>query len=136
MKLSKHIIDIDRAVIALLRSQKSGYHNGRWIQSDLPRECPRTSIPVIVPQQPTNQVNTPLSNKITLLQLAAFEATYYHSKTPIISLDVFPLILDTGGQYLSQFSSPHDTCPVLEDKGNRFLSRCGGDRKSRIFIPQ
>jgi len=63
---------------------------------DLPRSRSTGILPVIPTQYPAHQVPQLTSAaKEKLLLLAAFEATYHDSKTPI-SLDIVPLIIDTG----------------------------------------
>jgi hypothetical protein len=129
MKLADNIIAIDRAFAALLSSiddlehdQAITRHNfGTRIRRDLPRNRHYSVMPRMVPTYPPLTSSTTLQNKERLLQLAAFEATYYNNMTPI-SPDMVPLIIDTGASitvtpYSTDFITPIKPVQSIEIKG-------------------
>jgi hypothetical protein len=61
----------------------------------LPRERPHPTIPIPVKEYDPMESVTPFAAKEKMVQLAAFQSTFHGSVTPF-SLDMVPLILDTG----------------------------------------
>lgn len=129
MKLSDHIININLAFEALLSSfdELEQEHLitrdnfGRRVRRDLQRDRSITTVPRIVPTYPPQTPSTTIPNKECLLQLAAFEATYYNNITPI-SPDMVPLVIDTGASitvtpYSTDFISPIRPIQSVEIKG-------------------
>ncbi len=88
MKLSNDIIAIERAFDELISSIEHLDHpshnsnHGRRIRSDLPRDRLLSDIPIIPTQYTPLTTSNTHNNKLLLLKLAAFEATYHDSLTP------------------------------------------------------
>jgi hypothetical protein len=61
----------------------------------LPRQRPHPTIPIPVKEYDPMESVTPFAAKEKMVQLAAFQSTFHGSVTPF-SLDIVPLILDTG----------------------------------------
>ncbi len=78
-------------------------------------------MPVIAPQFDPLVHSCSTDSKLSLIKLAAFEATYQDSVTPL-SPDMFPLVLDTGARitvtpYRTDFTSPILPVQRTEIKG-------------------
>jgi hypothetical protein len=102
MKLSEHLVELERALTLLLSSTSTDLdtinRDQRYcirIRRDLPLHRP----PNIVPQLATTfdplRQSCTTENKFMLIKLAAFEATYHDNVTPI-SPDTVPLVIDSG----------------------------------------
>ena len=130
MKLGEQFTQIDAAFASLMASIEDIYqdqspasgiiHNTR-IRRDLPLNRSLSSVPCILPQYPDLNSTTAQVNKLHLLRLAAFEATYATNKTPI-SPDSYPIILDTGASisvtpYKTDFVSQITPVQSLEIQG-------------------
>jgi hypothetical protein len=103
MKLSMRDIDIERAFADLLSSFndidpindfRRAIQDVR-VRRDLARSRHLNVIPRIIPTYTPQETTIPIKNKEKLLLLAAFEAAYHHSPTPITP-DMVPIIIDTG----------------------------------------
>jgi len=130
MKLGEQYTQIDQifdsltaAVEALEEDVVSSNHSsdGRRIRRDIPAQRPRSVIPRIIPQDPPTTPFPDPPDKLPLLRIAAFEATYASNKTPI-SPDCYPLILDTGASisvtpYITDFVSDIRPVQSLEIQG-------------------
>jgi hypothetical protein len=129
MKLSDHIVELERAYNDLLYELQHSNHQDQVNFTYTPR-CPnhilpqeRTySRPPILPTlyEPETHCSSSAS-KEKLVLLAAFEATYHDCKTPI-SHDMVPLIIDTGASisispYRSDFISPIRPVQKVQIKG-------------------
>jgi len=115
MKLSPHFHQVEQAYHAMMNAlsdfdttQNSRFpRHGARPRRDLPRDRPSSMVPVI-PDQVTPEITLPpLECQEKLLLLAAFEATYHSSQTPI-SPDMVPLVIDSGASitispYLTDF---------------------------------
>jgi hypothetical protein len=129
MKLADHVIAINQAFEALLSSMDDMEHDqaiarnnhGLRIRRDLSRTRSSNILPRIIPTDTPLTNSTVFQNKERLLQLAAFEATYYNNLTPI-SPDMVPLVIDTGASitvtpYSTDFISPIRPVQSIEIKG-------------------
>jgi hypothetical protein len=130
MKLSPEAIKIAQVFEALLTSIDDiapsdhdfgppSYH--RRVRSDLPRNRNRSILPIIPPQFDPLVHSCTIDNQKILLQLAAFEATYHDTITPI-SPDMVPLVKDTGASvtvtpYATDFIGPITPVQEIEIKG-------------------
>jgi transposase InsO family protein len=130
MKLGEQFTHIDHAFASLMASLQaidsegplsSDRAVGRRVRRDLPLQRRFSSVPRIIPQHLNPCSSSTTDNKLHLLQIAAFEATYADNKTPI-SPDCFPLIIDTGASisvtpYRTDFISDIHPVQSLEIQG-------------------
>lgn len=131
MKLSDHLMELDRAFQLLLDTTSANLeatdlnHHDRHncshrVRCDLPWHHDKTTVPRHVPTY------TPLSpmhpdNKLLLIKLAAFEATYHNALAPM-SPDMVPLVIDTGASisitpYKTDFIGHIHATQPIEIKG-------------------
>ncbi len=129
MKLSNDAIAIEWAFATLMSSMDEfvddhdfgppTYH--RRMITDLPWRRDRASVPTLPTQYEPTTPRSPNNNKLHLVNLAAFEANYHDSYTPM-SPDMHPLIIDTGTSstvtpYSTDFTSPIRPVQQVEIKG-------------------
>jgi hypothetical protein len=127
MKLSEHLIALERAFTALLSSidhldsnPRSPY-NQRRVRTDIPRLREKYTVPTIPTQFKPLTHSSSTENQLLPIKLAAFEATYHDSLTPI-SPDMVPLVIDTGASitvtpYITNFIGPIKPIQAIEIKG-------------------
>jgi len=130
MKIGNQFTAIDQAFASLMASlqdmdnmdvSQSHPHSQRRVRRDLPMLRSSNVVPQIVQQYPPAMTAPTQTNKLFLLRLAAFEATYANNITPL-SPDSYPLILDTGASisvtpYKTDFISPIRPIQSLEIQG-------------------
>jgi hypothetical protein len=129
MKLSEHIVDIERVFAALLQAYDDfdpigdviREIHGTRICRDLPKLRDRHTIPRIIPTYTPLVDSIPIQNKEKLLLLAAFEAAYHLSLTPFTP-DMVPIVIDTGASvtvtpYATDFTSLIKPVQSVEVKG-------------------
>jgi hypothetical protein len=129
MKLSAHIVEIERAYTDILQDMQQSHHHDHVTFTYTPRRpnhiIPRNRDYHRPPALPTlyepDILYTPIECKEKLVLLGAFQATYHDSKTPI-SPDMVPLIIDTGASisispYRTDFISPIRPVQQVQIKG-------------------
>jgi hypothetical protein len=118
MKLSENIQELERAYAELLHELRQPQYQQdltfaytpRRPNHIIPRERQYSKPPVFPTLYKPETHPSSIECKEKLVLLAAFEATYHDSKTPI-SPDMVPLIIDTGASisispYRSDFTTP------------------------------
>jgi hypothetical protein len=127
MKLSEHLIALERAFNALissidhLDSNPRSPYNQRRVRTDIPRNREKPTVLTIPTHLEPLTHSSSTENQLLLIKVAAFEATYHDSLTPI-SPDMVPLVIDTGASitvtpYLTDFIGPIKPIQAIEIKG-------------------